>query len=573
MPEKKTCKQCGAKFEVTDEDLAFLKKISPAFAGKAYEIPAPTLCHTCRQIRRLGWRNERSLYKRKCDKTGEEIVSVYSPDKPYKVYKNSVWKSDVWDPMSFGRDFDSDRPFFEQFSELLLAVPRQANNTAIIENSDFCNQTWQTKDSYLCFNIGYGENCYYCNMSYHIKDCVDCFDVRNSELCYFCYDCDGCNSSTYLEHCKNCSESHFCYDCQSCSNIFLSTGLRNKQYYFENKQYSKEEYLEKIKNYDLGKRSAVTALKERFDAIKKQAIHKENNNLQAENCTGDYLIQCNNCKNCYDVYTSEGCVNVANIDEKSKDSRDCDFITEAELAYEGTSIAGYKNLFSAFIPTSRDLLYCNFCEACTSCFGSVGLTHKEYCILNKQYTRDEYEELVPKIIGRMQKDGEWGEFFPMKMSLFGYNETMANIYHPKTKAEAEKIGAKWQDKDYSMQFEGPFYEPKDDIREYSESEEERKNLLNGAIKCSDSGKAFKIIPQELAFYLKNQYPISTKHPDERYLELFKLRNPRKLYHRQCMCEGECKTHEGKCANEFETTYAPERPEKVYCESCYQKAVS
>ena len=29
---------------------------------------------------------------------------------------------------------------------------------------------------------------------------------------------------------------------------------------------------------------------------------------------------------------------------------------------------------------------------------------------------------------------------------------------------------------------------------------------------------------------------------------------------------------GKCTNEFETSYAPERPEIVYCESCYQKEV-
>ena len=35
------------------------------------------------------------------------------------------------------------------------------------------------------------------------------------------------------------------------------------------------------------------------------------------------------------------------------------------------------------------------------CFGCVGFKHKQYCILNKQYTKEEYEKLVQKIIKQM----------------------------------------------------------------------------------------------------------------------------------------------------------------------------
>jgi len=100
----------------------------------------------------------------------------------------------------------------------------------------------------------------------------------------------------------------------------------------------------------------------------------------------------------------------------------------------------------------------------------------------------------------------------------------------------------------------------------------QKELLSGIIKCEKTGKPFKIISQELAFYIENKIPIPTKHSETRYKQLFKLRNPRKLYHRQCMCEETGHGHEGRCPNEFETTYAPDRPEKVYCESCYQKSI-
>ncbi|MBU0627024.1 hypothetical protein KKG31_00015 [Patescibacteria group bacterium] len=49
--------------------MEFYSKVSPIIAGKKYLIPAPTLCPDCRQQRRISFRNERSLYKRKCDLT------------------------------------------------------------------------------------------------------------------------------------------------------------------------------------------------------------------------------------------------------------------------------------------------------------------------------------------------------------------------------------------------------------------------------------------------------------------------------------------------------------------------
>jgi hypothetical protein len=55
--------------------------------------------------------------------------------------------------------------------------------------------------------------------------------------------------------------------------------------------------------------------------------------------------------------------------------------------------------------------------------------------LNRQYTKEEYELLVPKIIEKMMSDGEWGEFFPAILSPFGYNETVAQEYFPLTREE------------------------------------------------------------------------------------------------------------------------------------------
>ena len=148
--------------------------------------------------------------------------------------------------------------------------------------------------------------------------------------------------------------------------------------------------------------------------------------------------------------------------------------------------------------------------------------------------------------------------------LLTLNETTAQYYFSLTKDDAIKLGAKWQDNDYSLIYDGSFYEPKDNISEYKNDECEQQKLLNGVTRCEVSGKPFKVMPQELAFYIEHGLPIPRKHFNVRFKERFDMRNPRKLYHRKCMNED--------CSNEFETTYAPDRREKVYCEDCYQKEI-
>jgi len=117
--ETKFCRHCKTSFDITEKDLEFYEKVSPSFPpltpgfssnpgvektgvfdlgnGKIkYPIPSPTLCPQCREQRRFSWRNEKSLYKRKCDFSGRDIISIYSPDKPYKVYDQEIWWSDIW---------------------------------------------------------------------------------------------------------------------------------------------------------------------------------------------------------------------------------------------------------------------------------------------------------------------------------------------------------------------------------------------------------------------------------------------------------------------------------------------
>ena len=80
--------------------------------------------------------------------------------------------------------------------------------------------------------------------------------------------------------------------------------------------------------------------------------------------------------------------------------------------------------------------------------------------------------------------------------------------------------------------------------------------------CEITGKPFKLIKQELLFYVQNGIPLPTKHPDQRHKERMKMRNPRELHERNC----------AECGASIITTYAPYRTEKIVCEECYRKLV-
>ncbi|MEK7136870.1 MAG: hypothetical protein AAB853_01165, partial [Patescibacteria group bacterium] len=95
---QKNCLQCGQSFEVTESDLAFYEKVSPEFGGKKYAVPSPSLCPDCRFQRRLMFRNDRYFYTRPSAKSGKELITLYSPDKPYNVVSKEEWWEDDWDP-------------------------------------------------------------------------------------------------------------------------------------------------------------------------------------------------------------------------------------------------------------------------------------------------------------------------------------------------------------------------------------------------------------------------------------------------------------------------------------------
>ena len=63
-------------------------------------------------IRRMIWRNCRSLYKRICGNCDKSVISMYSEDRTKTVYCTECWNSDNRNPFLQGYEYDFSKSFF-----------------------------------------------------------------------------------------------------------------------------------------------------------------------------------------------------------------------------------------------------------------------------------------------------------------------------------------------------------------------------------------------------------------------------------------------------------------------------
>lgn len=551
------CTQCSKTFEVAAADQQFYDQMV---------VPTPTLCPDCRAQRRMVWRNERTLYQRQCDLCHKDIISIYDPKQPYIVYCYDCWYSDKWDAAQYGQPIDFTRPFFEQFKELQLKVPRVYAMALDNENSEYTNGSAYNKDCYLIFVSDHNEDCLY---SYGILNCVSSMDnlnVTKSELTYGCTGCSGCYDVRFSIDSSGCRNSAFLLDCKAVSDCFMSYGLRNAQYVWRNQQLTQADYQAKLAKVQHGSYTTTQKLLDEFAELKKKHTFKYYHGLNNENFSGDYLERCSNTHASFESYELENCKYCIH-GNKIKDSHDTYVVVDnSQLVYDVVSgIDLYRNAFSYSYWHGSDGQYCDSVYHGKNLFGCVGLRHNNFHILNKEYPQDEYDHLRNKLIEHMRQMGEYGQFFPVTLSPFAYNETAAFDHFPLSKAMVQQNGWRWRDDDERTVRYSSYRIP-DAIQTVKD------DIVSALLTCETCKKNYKILQRELKFYRQQLIPIPRQCQDCRHRNRLHNRNPRHLWNRQCMCTQPNHDHAGQCGTHFETAYPTDNPAIVYCEACYSKTI-
>ncbi|MEI8174528.1 MAG: hypothetical protein WCG28_01095 [bacterium] len=551
---KQECKRCRQNFILDSDDLGFYKKM---------KVPTPKVCPDCRFKMRAMFRNETTLYSgRKCVLCDKAVISIYNPKSPYTIYCYDCFYSEKWDPKDYALNYDESRTFFEQFGELLIKVPKInlgiSTGSGPNINSEYSNMAGGCKNCYLAFNTSPAEDLLYSRGVRDGKDSCDIYFGTKFERCYESINVQESFGIFYSQNVVGSMDCAFVLNGRGLMNCFGCVNLNNKSHYFLNKPMKVGEYNKKV-NEILGSYKKIEEFKKEFEKFILSFPMREHNNIKTVDSTGNYLFQCKNVKDSFEVTGAEDCRYLFST-KGAKDSIGMiGYGTQSERLLEVVAGGYSSNIIGSFWPENcREIINSFDLRNCTNCVGCDALRNSEYSILNKQYKKEEYERLREKIIKELTDQDLYGLMIPPELAPFAYNESIAQDNFPLTKDEAISQGFRWEDDIQKTEGKETLQpeEIPDHIKDVSNS------ITDKILRCIDCSRNYKIIKQELLFYRKMIIPIPKKCFYCRHQDRIIKRGPYKFWNRNC----------AKCQKEITTNYAPDRPEIVYCEKCYQQEV-
>ncbi len=552
--ETRQCKKCGLDFSLDGDDFNFYEKM---------DVPVPNICPDCRFKMRAIWRNETSLYSgRKCGLCQKNIVTMYNPKLPYVVYCNECYRSDRWDAGFYKTDYDQSKPFFGQLGKLLVDVPKATTYASLGSgsniNSDYVNQAGGLKNSYLVFNSGPGEEIMYSRGVRNSRDISDCYFGINLENCYECVNVSESNHIFFGKNTFDSFNSSLVLNCRNINDCFCCVNLLNKSYCIFNKQLTREEYKKRLEEV-IGSYSKMKEAQEKFNQFSLQFPRRENNNLKTMDSTGDYLFECKDVKESFEIARAENCKYLFSSKEIKDSMGTIGYGFKSGMLLECVATGYSSNVMGSYaVENSQNIFYSFQCRNCKDCIGCDGLRNVSYCILNKQYTKEKYEEIKTHIVEELREKDLYGLMMPVELAPFAYNETIAQDNMPLTKKEVLEQGFRWEDD--IQKTEGKETMKQEEIQDHIKDIPD--SVTDEILQCIDCNRNYKITNQELSFYRKMILPIPRKCFYCRHKDRIACRGSYKFWKRVC----------DKCKKEITTNYALDRPEIVYCETCYQQEI-
>ncbi|MFA6523899.1 MAG: hypothetical protein WC264_01425 [Candidatus Paceibacterota bacterium] len=552
--ETRQCNKCKQDFILDQDDFSFYKKI---------KVPVPNVCSDCRFKMLALWRNETSLYSgRKCEICKKDVVSMYNPKSKYNIFCYECYMSDNWDSKDYAQEYDFSKNFFDQLNNLLHKVPKSTTFLSTGDgpniNSQYANMSGGLKNCYLVFNSGAIEDGLYSRGVRYSRDFSDCFFGQKIERCYESINVFRSNGVIFGKNIYDSIDSFFVLNCSGLNNCFGCVNLRNKSNYWFNEKITPEEYSKRIKEIK-GSYSKTEEYKDKFEKFCLRFPYRENNNLKTTNSIGDNLIECKNVKNSFEAIGAEN----SKLLFSTRNTKDSDGVVgygyNSEL-FLNCVAAGYSSFVigSNTISNCKDILYSIAMRNCHDCIGCDGLKNAEYCVFNKQYSKEEYERLKEHIVKELTNFGIYGLMMSPEIAPFAYNETIAQDNMPLTKKEALAQGFRWEDDIQKTEGKETLLTENipDHIKDVSDS------ITKEVLKCINCERNYKITEQELLFYRKLVLPIPRKCFFCRHKDRIIRRGPFKFFIRKC----------DNCDKDTHTNLTEEVAPIMYCEKCYQQEI-
>ncbi|MDD2487525.1 MAG: hypothetical protein PHS92_04090 [Candidatus Gracilibacteria bacterium] len=401
--------------------------------------------------------------------------------------------------------YDFSKDFFGNY-KLLLNETYFPNLLHISsENSDYSDVVAWSKNIYLSFVVMESENVLY---SYGVKDnsrnILNSVVVnKQSENIYMCSGISKSFNIFYSKYIEDSSDIWFCDNLIGCHDCIFCNDLENKSFFIGNAEFSKADFLKEKEN--------ILNQKDKFSDWY-DVLNKRGENIGSIGINGNRIMNSTNIENGCFVDGVKNGRNLVMVGGKGLFS-DCYDVYDSGTGDDSHDLYGLSgggmgnNQYNCITSLGSYLYYCNFCWECSFCLGCIGLKNKMYCILNKQYSKDEWFEMADKIFFQMDEAGILGDFFPGDMNPFYFNDTVASILGDFTKEEVIKDGFLWREGKINVDIP-----ENSDVINFTDLNLENldESILEKVIR-DNNGNYYKIVKMEYEFLKKYDLPLPGMH--------------------------------------------------------------
>lgn len=457
-----------------------------------------------------GFSNGLAIFWKPQALTGKPILSAIHPDLPFRIVSGKEYQT--VENLDFGFNYAADQTVFNQVWQLLTTTLFNATRNADVDDWSLVTGSAKTRNSFICSG-GIYKNCFYAVSSIFSENSINLNSVEGASGSFSVGGSQKIANSAFVFESRSCFSSAFLFDCIECEHCFGAVNKRHKKFIWFNEQLSESEYNARIKQIDLSDRRQVKKGWNKFiNLISEKGVWPSEHGLGNTESNGERLFNCVRCKECFFEHASTDCYRCRiGIElQNSCYASGSAYANNYYLVTGGTFGANCKMTSACY--SSINLEYCLECTNCEYCFGCVNLVNKKFCVFNKQYQKEEYWSLVDQIKCDMLEHGEYGQFFPAKMSVPGFQHSIGNFFLHYSHEDCRRFGALTVNLAH-----GQIYAPAIDMTkvrqadEIPEKLEDCESFVDIPIYDKALGRYFSVLPAEYEIYKDKHWPFPTEH--------------------------------------------------------------